>query len=102
MNPSDVLAKMGFDAPRPMLPDPKFYGLWFRMMAPMTNLSDEELADSFRNVRFLNEGCFLWVKITCLNTTNCLVRVAFVGTANPPTCRRVATDCYVFCCIVIA
>jgi regulator of sirC expression with transglutaminase-like and TPR domain len=44
MNISDVLAKMGYDAPRPMRPDCELYGRWFRMMAPVASLSDEQIA----------------------------------------------------------
>ena len=44
MDTSDVLSKMGRDAPLPMLVDTREYGLWFRLMAPVTELSDEQIA----------------------------------------------------------
>ncbi len=45
MTTTDVPAKMGYDSPRPMLPDRRQYGLWFRMMAPVTCLSDGQMAE---------------------------------------------------------
>ncbi|HEV3418364.1 MAG TPA: transglutaminase family protein [Pirellulales bacterium] len=44
MNTSDVLAKMGLDAPLPMIAERTLYGLWFQMMAPVTDWPDEEMA----------------------------------------------------------